>query len=105
MDSTYSSVRVSVPRMIHNVLNGWKFFNFFLLTDPDPAPGGKQNHCGIHVDPYPRQLYNCSVSGMRGELLPGGVEEAQQVHLHAHVSYGKKVDAMLSFSEFHSFQS
>jgi hypothetical protein len=26
---------------------------------------------------------------MRGELLPGGVEEAQQVHLHAHVSYGK----------------
>jgi hypothetical protein len=44
----------------------------------------------VDPDPDPRQLYISDfVSGMRGELLPGGVEEAQQVHLHAHVSYGK----------------
>jgi hypothetical protein len=69
----------------------------FFLRDPDPAPG-EQNYCGIHLDPDPdpRQLFIIgSVAGMRGELLPGGVEEAQQVHLHAHVSYGKKVVAML----------
>jgi hypothetical protein len=53
----------------------------------------------VDPDPDPRQLYIIdSVSGMRGELLPGGVEEAQQVYFHAHVSHGNKVDAMLSFS-------
>ncbi len=58
-------------------------------------------------DPDPRQLYTVidSVSGMRGELLPGGVEEAQQVHLHAHVSHGKKVDALSLFSDLNSFQN
>ncbi len=57
-------------------------------------------------DPDPRQLCIIdSVPGMRGELLPGGVEEAQQVHLHAHVSHGEKVDALLLFSDINSFQN
>jgi hypothetical protein len=60
----------------------------------------------VDLDPDPRQMYIIDfVSGMRGELLPGGVEEAQQVHLHAHVSHGKKVEAMLSFSGINFFQS
>ncbi len=74
-------------------------FSFLLLRDPDPVPG-EQNQWGIHVIRI-RIRDNCktdSVSGMRGELLPGGVEEAQQVHLHAHVSHGNKVDALLLFS-------
>jgi hypothetical protein len=83
--------------------------NFFIFIAPGSGSGSRRTKllrdpCGSRSG-FEKLYIIDPVSGMRGELLPGGVEEAQQVNLHAHVSHGKKVDAMLLFSGINSFQS
>ena len=50
----------------------------------------------LYYELEPQRIVS-NVTGMCGELLPGGLEEAQQVHLHAHVPRGKHLHKLPTY--------